>query len=81
LGDNGRGRLLSEGEIKASDKVTLSHVAHVQSLGFNLLYVSQLLDEGFEVLFLPGGSWILDSRGDLICIVVPECHVFQTDFS
>jgi hypothetical protein len=49
-----------------SDKVTIMHVALVQSLRFNLLSVSQLLDEGVEVLFRPGGSWILDSRGDLV---------------
>jgi hypothetical protein len=48
--------VLSEGEIKVSDKVTLRRVALVQSLGFNLLSVPQLLDEGFEVLFQPGGS-------------------------
>jgi hypothetical protein len=59
--DNGRGRVLSEGAIKVSDKVTLRRVALVQSLRFNLLSVSQLLDEGFEVLFRPGGSQILDS--------------------
>jgi hypothetical protein len=47
FGDNGRGCVLSEGEIKVSDKVTLKHVALVQSLGFNLLSVSQLLDGGF----------------------------------
>jgi hypothetical protein len=35
FGDNGRGLVLSEGEIKASDKVTLRHVNLVQSLGFN----------------------------------------------
>jgi hypothetical protein len=74
--DNGRGRVLSEGEIKASDKITLRRVALVQSLGYNLLSVSQLLDEGFEVLFRPGGSRILDSRGDLVCMVVPEGQVF-----
>jgi hypothetical protein len=62
FGDNGRGRVLSEGEIKVSDKITLRRVALVQSLGYNLLSVSQLLDEGFEVLFRPGGSRILDSR-------------------
>jgi hypothetical protein len=71
FGDNGRGCVLSEGEIKVSDKVTLRRVALVQSLGFNLLSMSQLLDEGFEVLFRPGGSRILDSRGDLVCMVVP----------
>jgi hypothetical protein len=59
--DNGRGRVLLEGEIKVSDKITLMRVALVQSLGYNLLSVSQLLDEGLEVLFRPGGSRILDS--------------------
>jgi hypothetical protein len=72
FGDNGRGHVLSEGEIKVSEKITLRRVALVQSLGYNLLSVSQLLDEGFEVLFRPGGSRILDSRGDLVCMVVPE---------
>jgi hypothetical protein len=77
----GCGRVLSEGEIKVSDKITLRRVALVQSLGYNLFSVSQLLDEGFEVLFRPGGSRILDSRGDLICMVVPEGQVFSADFS
>jgi hypothetical protein len=61
FGDNGRGRALSEGEIKVSDNFTLRCVSLVQSLGYNLLSVSQLLDEGSEVLFRPGGSQILDS--------------------
>jgi hypothetical protein len=43
--------------------------------------VSQLLDEGFEVLFRPGGSLISDSRGDLVCMVVPEGQVFGAVFS
>jgi hypothetical protein len=47
FGDNGRGHVLSEGEIKVSDKITLRRVALVQSLGYNLLSVSQLLDYGF----------------------------------
>jgi hypothetical protein len=81
FGDNGRGRVMFEGEIKLSDKITLRRVALVRSLGYNLLSVSQLLDEGFEVLFLPGGSQILDSRGDLVCMVVPEGQVFRADFS
>jgi hypothetical protein len=74
-------RVLSDGEIKVSDKVTLRRVSLVQSPRFNLLSVSQLMDEGFEVLFWPGGSQILDSRGDLVCMVVPEGQVFQADFS
>jgi hypothetical protein len=79
--DNGRGRVLSEGEIKVSDKITLRRVALVQSLGYNLLSVSQLLDEGFEVLFRHGGSRILDSQVDLVCMVVPKGQVFRADFS
>jgi hypothetical protein len=81
FGDNGHGRVLSAGEIKVSDKITLRHVALVQSLGYNLLSMSQLLDEGFEVLFQPEGSRISDSRGDLVCMVVPESQVFRADFS
>jgi hypothetical protein len=81
FGDNGRGCVLSEGEIKVSDKITLRCVALVQSLGYNFLFVSQLLDEGFEVLFRPGGSRILDSRGDLVCMVIFEGQVFRADFS
>jgi hypothetical protein len=81
FGDNGRGRVLSECEIKVSDKITLRRVALVQSLGYNLLSVSQLLDEGFEVLFRTGGSQILDSRGDLSCMVVLEGQVFRAVFS
>jgi hypothetical protein len=43
--------------------------------------MSQLLDEGFEVLFRPGGSRILDYRGDLVCMVVSKGQVFRADFS
>jgi hypothetical protein len=75
------GRVLSDGEIKVSDKITLRRVALVQSLGYNFLSVSQLLDEGFEVLFRPGCSRILDSRGDHVCMVVPGVQVFRADFS
>jgi hypothetical protein len=78
FGDNGRG--LSEGEIKVSDRITLRRVALVQSLGYNFLSVSQLLDEGFEVLFRLGSSRILDSQGDLVCMVVLEGQVFRADF-
>jgi hypothetical protein len=72
FGDNGRGHVT---------KITLRRVALVQSLGYHLLSVSQLLDEGFEVLFRPSGSRILDSPRDLVCMVVPEGQVFQAYFS
>jgi hypothetical protein len=61
--------------------VTLRHVSLVKSLGYNLLSVSQLLDEGFEVCFKTGCSHALDSRGDLVCAIVPEDQICRADFS
>jgi hypothetical protein len=61
--------------------VTLRHVSLVKSLGYNLLSISQLLDEGFEVYFKMGCSRALDSRGDLVCTIVPEDQIFRADFS
>jgi hypothetical protein len=49
FGDNGKGGVLSMGIVKVSESVTLWCVSLVKSLGYNLLSVSQLLDEGFEV--------------------------------
>jgi hypothetical protein len=80
FGDNGRGRVLSEGEIKVSDKITLRRVALVQSLGYNLLSVSHLLDEGVEVLFRPGGSQILDFEGTLFVWSFPRVRCFELFF-
>ena len=61
FGDNNKGKLVSKGVIKVSDTVTLKRVALVRPLGYNLLSVLQLLDEGFEVRFKNGSSRILDS--------------------
>jgi transposase InsO family protein len=74
FGDNGKGRVLLVGTVKVSESVTLQHVSLVKSLGYNLLSISQLLDEGFEVRFKTGCSRVLDSRGDLVCTIVPEAQ-------
>ena len=55
-----------------SETVTLKRVALVRPLGYNLLSVSQLLAKGFEVRFKNGSSRILDSQGELVCIIIPE---------
>jgi hypothetical protein len=62
FGDNGKGRVLSVGTMKVSESVTLQHVSLVKSFGCNLLFVSQLLDEGFEVRFKTDCSHVLDSQ-------------------
>jgi hypothetical protein len=81
FGDNGKGRVLPMGTMKVSESVTLQRVSLIKSLGYNLLSISQLLDEGFEVRFKTGCSRVLDSRGDLVCMIVPEGQVFTADFS
>jgi hypothetical protein len=72
--------VLSEGEIKVCDRITLRHVALVQLLGYNLLSVSQLLDEGFEVLFglLVLGFWTL--KGILSVWSFPRVRCFELFF-
>jgi hypothetical protein len=71
FGDNGKGRVPSVGTVKVSESVTLWCVSLVKSLGYNLLSVSQLLDEGFQVRFKTCCSHVLDSRGDLVCTIIP----------
>jgi hypothetical protein len=65
------------GTVKVSESVTLRYVSLVKSLGYNLLSVSQLLDEGFEVCFKTGCSRVLDSRGDLVCTIIPEGQILK----
>jgi hypothetical protein len=81
FGDNGKGRVLSVGMVKVSESVTLRRVSLVKSLGYKILSVSQLLDEGFEVHFKTDCSRVLDSRGDLVCTIVPVGQIFRADFS
>jgi hypothetical protein len=69
------------GTVKVSKYVTLRHVSLVKSLGYNLLSISQLLDEIFEIRFKMGYSRVLDSRGDLVCTIVPKGQIFRNDFA
>ena len=66
FGDNSKGKVLSRGSIRVNESFILKDVALVSNLHFNLLSVSQLLDDGFEVRFKKRCSRILESRGDLI---------------
>jgi hypothetical protein len=72
FGDNGKGRVLSVGTVKVIESVTHRRVSLVKSLRYNLLSVSELLGEGFELRFKTGCSRVLDSQGDLVCMIVPE---------
>jgi hypothetical protein len=60
--------------------VTLRRVSLVKSLGYNLPFVSQLPDEGFEVRFKMGCSRVLDSRGDLVARSSPRVRFSEPIF-
>jgi hypothetical protein len=51
FGDNEKGRVLLMGTVKVSEYVNLRRVSLVKSLGYNLLSVSHLFDDIFEVRF------------------------------
>jgi len=69
------------GSVSVFEKFSLREVAFVSKLGFNLLSVSQLLDEGCEVCFKKGCSRVLDAKGELVCKILPFGRIFQIDFS
>ncbi|WVZ76248.1 hypothetical protein U9M48_024236 [Paspalum notatum var. saurae] len=76
FGDNGRGKVLGVGSVSLSAKLSLREVAFVWNLGFNLVSVSQLLNEGFEVRFKKGACRVLNAetlvfRVDLISVSGP----------
>jgi hypothetical protein len=56
FGDNSKGKVLSRGTIRVNESFVLKDVALVLNLHFNLLLVSQLLQNGFEVRFKTGLS-------------------------
>ncbi|WVZ89528.1 LOW QUALITY PROTEIN: hypothetical protein U9M48_035914 [Paspalum notatum var. saurae] len=66
FGDNGQGKVMGVGSVSLSAKLSLREVAFVRNLGFNLVSVSQLHDEGFEVRFKKGACCVLDAE-TLVC--------------
>ena len=71
FGDKSRGKVVSRGTIRVNESFILKDVALVSNLHFNLLSVSQLLEDDYEVRFKKGLSRVLDARGDLICQISP----------
>jgi hypothetical protein len=61
FGDNGKGKVSGVGAVRISERFTLREVALVENHGFNLLSISQLLDDGYEVNFNSGSSRELDA--------------------
>ena len=51
FGDNSKGKVVGLGKVSISHDSSIQNVILVQSLGYNLLFVSRLADYGFNVLF------------------------------
>jgi hypothetical protein len=81
FGDDKRGKVLGTGNIKVNDYFTLNDVALVDKLRYNLIFVSQLVDVDFDVLFRKSGSQVLNSSSKLVCGISHIGKVFQADFS
>ena len=80
FGDDKKGKIKATSTIKINESFSLKFVALVKHLKYNLLSVSQLLDEDFDVLFRRSGSMILDSTGNRVCGISPIGRIFQADF-
>ncbi|WVZ63659.1 hypothetical protein U9M48_013273 [Paspalum notatum var. saurae] len=79
FGDNGQGKVMGVGSVSFCAKLSLREVAFVRNLGFNLVSVSQLLDEGYEVRFKKGACCVLDAEETLVCSLLPFGQVFRVD--
>ena len=51
FGDNSKGKVVGLGKVAISHDNSIQNVMLVESLGYNLLFVSRLADFGFNVLF------------------------------
>jgi hypothetical protein len=78
--DKSRGKVVSRGNIRVNESFILKDVALISNLHFNLLSVSQLLEDDYEVRFKKGMSQVLDARGDLVCQISHFGRVFSADF-
>jgi hypothetical protein len=81
FGDDKKGKMLGTSIIKLKDYFTLTDVALLDKLRYNLLSVSQLVDANMDALFHKFGSQVLDSSGKHVCDISHIGKVFQADFS
>jgi hypothetical protein len=63
FGDKLRGKVVSRCTIQVNESFVLKDVALVLNLHFNLLSISQLLEDDYKVYFKRGLSRVLDAKG------------------
>nr|ABA98230.2 retrotransposon protein, putative, unclassified [Oryza sativa Japonica Group] len=72
--------VVATGLVKVNEKFELKNVVLVKDLKYNLLSVSQIVDENFEVHFKKTGSKVFDSCGDSVLNISRYGRVFKADF-
>nr|AAM08523.1 Putative retroelement [Oryza sativa Japonica Group]AAP51828.1 retrotransposon protein, putative, Ty1-copia subclass [Oryza sativa Japonica Group] len=80
FGDAATSAVLAIGLVKVNEKFELKNIALVEDLKYNLLSVSQIVDENFVVHFEKTGSKVFDSCGDSVLNISRYGRVFKADF-
>ena len=80
--DNERGKVLGTGNITLNSQFNLSKVLLVDTLGYNLLSISQLCDSGFNCLFTNEGVSVIRRSDDSVAFKgVLKGKLYLVDFS
>jgi hypothetical protein len=66
FGDASTSAIVAKGTVMVNDKFMSNDVALVENLKYNLLSVSQMIDEDLEVCFKKNECKMLDASGDLV---------------
>jgi hypothetical protein len=82
FGDNSKGDILGLGKIAISNDNSILNVLLVDSLGYNLLSVSQLCEKGYNCLFMDKGVEVSE-RLDSSIVFMGELKgkIYLVDFS
>jgi len=79
---NERGKVLGTGNITLNSQFNLSKVLLVDTLGYNLLSISQLCDSGFNCLFTNEGVSVIRRSDDSVAFKgVLKGKLYLVDFS
>ena len=79
---NQKGKVLGTSNITLNSKFSLSKVLLVESLGYNLLSISQLCDSSFNCLFTNEGVTVIRRSNDSVAFKgVLKGKLYLVDFS
>ena len=79
-GDASTSSVAAKGIVKVTNNFIFKDVALVENLKYNLLSVSQMIDEDLKVSFKKNGCKVLDASGDLVFEISRFGRVFKADF-